>query len=344
MNYRVLLTTVFCLICLCGLSQSKFKRDSIRNLTVQRFQEYFFCWPVLKQLSTSFEFRADAGKNVKFKPNSSYHLGFGVYLFEVQFELTFALPLDDNSKRLYGDSHSEDEQANILGKSWGADLFISDYRGFYKDDSANPTGSNKPFPQRPDIHTHNVGVNGIYILKPNKFSLRSAFNFAERQKKSGGSLTLVGSLNTYRASADSAILSQKYDAVFGKMTDFNRLRTTNFSLAPGYAYAVVFKNVFLNTSLAVGPAVNWINFSVVGGQRYAQTSLNAFIDFRVAIGYNAQRFFTGISFINQSRNFKFESTNFTSSSTTFKVVIGYRFREFGILKKKASDLLFFIKK
>lgn len=342
MRFSKWLAVIFCLTLETGLSQTKTQRaDSIRKQNVHRFQDYFFCWPVIKQRSTSFEFRANdgSGRKIEFKPNNSVHLGLGLYLFEVGFEVTFAVPQNRKKNELFGESKAKDIQANILGKNWGADLFVSNYQGFYRDDTAHPVGSNQPYPQRADIHTRNVGINGIYIFNQNTFSLRSAFNYAERQKKSGGSPSLSGTFNSYRVTADSAVLSQNYDAVFGRFAGFERLHATTFSLAPGYTYSVVVRNFFLNTSLGLGPAVNWINFSLSSGETLSNTSVNIFIDFRAALGYNGDRFFTGVSLVAQSRSIKFGNTSFSSSSTTFKIVVGYRFREFGILKKRAIDLL-----
>ena len=255
MRFPAWLTVIFCVAFLSGFAQHKTQNiDSIRNRSVQRFQDYFFCWPVIKQRSTSFEFRTDrSGQTIKFRPNNSVQLGLGFYLFEIGFEVTFDVPQIKRNNYLFGESDAKDLQANILGKNWGADLFISDYQGFYKDDSANPKGANQPYPQRPDIRTHNVGINGIYIFRQNKFSLRSAYNFAERQKKSGGSISLAGTFNSYRVSADSAVLSKKNDAIFDRFIDFNRLHNTTFSVAPGYTYNVIVKNFFLNTSLGFGP-------------------------------------------------------------------------------------------
>jgi hypothetical protein len=71
----------------------------------------------------------------------------------------------------------------------------------------------------------------------------------------------------------------------------------------------------------------------------SEITLNSFADLRLALGYNSDRFFSGVSFIAQARNLKFEQLEFTSTNTTFKMVIGYRFKEFGILKYRAWDLL-----
>jgi hypothetical protein len=61
--------------------------DSLRAHYIQRFPDYFFIYPVLKQRSLSFELaRTDKSASLTYKPNSTYSLGVGAYLFEVGIE------------------------------------------------------------------------------------------------------------------------------------------------------------------------------------------------------------------------------------------------------------------
>jgi hypothetical protein len=55
------------------------------------------------------------------------------------------------------------------------------------------------------------------------------------------------------------------------------------------------------------------------------------------LGFNGDHFFGGMGFVLQSRSAKFETVQFSSSNSTFKILVGYRFREFGILKKRLID-------
>jgi len=99
-----------------------------------------------------------------------------------------------------------------------------------------------------------------------------------------------------------------------------------------------FKNFFINGSVSIGPANHWLHYESATTEK-SEITLNSFADIRLAFGYNSDRFFSGVSFIAQSRNIKFEQLEFTSTNTTFKMVVGYRFKEFGILKYRAWDLL-----
>jgi hypothetical protein len=312
--------------------------DSTRERYIQRFPDYFFIWPVIKQRTTSFDIESLPSKNEKlsYKPNGNYGMGLGMYLFEIGFELTFSVQPKTSTQYLYGHSRVSDLQANILGKHWGIDVFTQNYNGFYRTDKNISVPANMPYPQRPDISTWNTGVNGIYLFNKNKYSIRAAYNFSERQLRSGGSFLLTGTLNTFSLRADSAIYGAHYENIFGASADFSKMDYTTISVAPGYAHTFVFRNLFFNGSLSIGPANHWVYIQSATASKY-EIKLNNFVDLRLSIGYNSDRFFSGISFVTQARNIKFEQVQFTSSNSIFKIVLGYRFKEFGILKKRISD-------
>ena len=149
---------------------------------------------------------------------------------------------------------------------------------------------------------------------------------------------LSGTLNTFSLRADSAVYGARYEPVFGAKADFSKLDYTTISVAPGYAHTLVLKNFFVNGSLSIGPANHWVYYQSATASKHDMT-LNSFVDLRLAVGYNSDRFFGGVSFVAQARNIKFEQVQFTNTNTTFKMVVGYRFKEFGILKKRAFDFL-----
>jgi hypothetical protein len=315
------------------------KNDSIRSRYVERFPDYFFVWPVIKQRSTAVELRQlSTARTLTFKPNNSYGAGFGLYVFEVGAEITFAVPTAQDKNEIYGKSEAFDLQMNLLGKNWGADIFYSNYNGFYAADSDKPVAPNTPYPQRPDLSTRIYGLNGIYVFNKNKFSLRSAYNFAERQKKSAGSFLLAGTISSYHLKADSSLYGKYYESLFGTDADVSDFRSFTVSVAPGYTYTLVWKNLFLNGALSVGPAYRDVDYDVTGGHR-SSTGVDGFVDFRLGLGYNGERFFAGLNYVSQSRNVKFEQARLSAISSTFRLLVGYRFREFGILKKRALDLL-----
>src|SRR6188508_964428 len=90
--------------------------DSIRSQYIKSFPDHFFLWPVVKQRRLDFEMKSllDTKKSITYKSNKPYSIGMGAYIFELAVELTFAVPLNEKSKRIYGESDARDLQLNVI--------------------------------------------------------------------------------------------------------------------------------------------------------------------------------------------------------------------------------------
>lgn len=308
--------------------------DSLDHAFIKSYSDHFQVWPVLKQRSLNFTVR-DPGNNSisEYKPNNSYALGLGAHVFDLSFEFTFAVPIQEKNPAIYGHSHARDFQINALGRSWGADLFLQRYTGFYSDDGRTPAFGTHAV--RPDMAARNVGITGMYVFQPHRYSLRSAFNFSERQLVSGGSVMLSGTLNSFKVVGDSAILDAP-DRTSG--STFRKLRYTTLSIAPGYAYTFVRGHFFASGALTAGPAHNWIYHIDEDNRALHDIRFDVFASVKVGAGYSTDTFFAGFNFSQQSRTVRFDDLRFTNNSSTFRLLVGFRFREFGILKKSVADL------
>src|SRR5690606_17953453 len=124
------------------------------------FPDYFFLYPVLKQRSLNFELAERGGGSVlTYRPNNTYNLGMGVYLFELGVEFSFAIPLREQSIGRFGKSEARDLHLNILTKRWGLNALYQRYQGFYIMDKDNVPAVTEPFLQRPDVVTRNFGLS-----------------------------------------------------------------------------------------------------------------------------------------------------------------------------------------
>ncbi len=321
--------------------RSRKVHDSIRHKFVKTYPDHFFIWPVIKTRSLEVEAKSipDPKHRVLFKPNKPVSMGFGFYILEVAVELAFAVPVDEQSEFKYGKSQASDLQLNVLGKYWGFDLYRQKYEGFYIDDSFVPVAQDQPYMQRPDISTKNFGLAGIYNFNRDKFSFRSSYNFAEQQLYSRGSWFVTGTVNSFQMKGDSVLLSIQNRDAFSASADFVDLRYTTFGLAPGYSHNFVYRKFFLNLTFGIGPAHNWTYLKRENGAEKNDISINSISVARFGLGYNNDRFFAGIGFVNQSRNLKIEDFRITNSTGMFKLIVGYRFKEFGFLKKRLVDFI-----
>ncbi len=325
--------TILFIVGTTGLADGQSATDSTENKFIEKYPDKFFVWPVIKRRSLSFDISSGNQKH-SYKPNNSFSLGLGVYLFEIAAQLTFDIPVNEKNQSTYGTTDTREFNANFLGNGWGLDVFRQKYKGFYFPSSSKVSPA---FIKRPDIELINTGVNGIFVFDRKKFSLKSAYNYSERQIKSSGSFIVTGNLNTLQLHADSVILNQP-DSQPPASSDFQLLRVTTLSLAGGYTYTLVYRSFFLNGALSIGPAHNWILYSRPDEQANYDIAINTFNDIRVSLGYNSDRFFGGISLVSQSRNIRFDEVRFANTNTIARLLLGYRFREVGILKKRAKDL------
>jgi hypothetical protein len=340
---------VFSVLSTAALAQSEVTvspragRDSVRARYVQRFPDHFFLYPVLKQRKIDFDMRREreptrTGDGVAFRSNKPYSLGVGMYLFEAVVEVAFAIPMAAHDKEIYGESNATDLQLNVYGVRWGGELNYQKYHGLYIDDLGKKVPANTPYPQRPDIATQNFGATVNYTINSKKFSFRAAYNFAERQLIRAGSPVVFVSLNSFRTEGDSALMGKQYVNRFGNDANIERIRVNTLGIAPGYSYNLVYKSFFLNGTLAIGPSYNSVSYTHDDGVTYNTDKVNLFVATRLSIGYNGERFFGGFAFGSQARSAKFEQLTFNSSNTSFKILFGYRLREFGFLKKRIWDI------
>ncbi len=261
-------------------------------------------------------------------------MGVGAYLFDVSMELSVSVPIDEQNRTRYGTSEARDLSATVQGTNWGIDIFTQRYEGFYL---ANPSVGKSVFPIRPDVRLTNLGGNGIYVFNKNRFSLWSAYNFSERQLRANGSFLLAWTVNGVHLSADSVILSPSYQTRVKTQTNFNEVQYATFSVAPGYSYNLVWKKIFLNASLAIGPAHHWVYYSGSDRVAHYDIAINTFVDGRLALGYNSERWFGGATLVSQARAVRFEDITLSTQSSSVRLLVGYRFQEKGFLKKSWKE-------
>jgi hypothetical protein len=316
-------------------------RDTLRARFVKRYPDHMFIYPLIKQRSSSFtvQRRNIDQQSLTFRPNHSVSMGIGLYVFDVGVELALDVPLDEGSTSQFGTSNVRDLSGLIVGNNWGLDFFTQRYQGFYVAGLTPVSGNDNGVAVRSDIALRSTGVNGFYVFNKRSFSLRSAYNFAERQYKSGGSWALAGTLNSSSFESDTVVLTSRLRSQVGLQKTYGDLQFTTFSVAPGYTYNLIYHNWFLNFSLAIGPAHHWIFYVDETGRDRYDIIINSFIDNRIALGYNSDRWFGGISFVNLVRQVKFSEFQVATSATSFKLLIGYRIPARGIFKKRAWDFL-----
>ncbi len=166
---------------------------------------------------------------------------------------------------------------------------------------------------RGDIRTLQFGIQYLYLINYNKFSIKAPFALNERQKRSAGSFVAGSDLLIYSMNADSSIVPYEIEQQRpSTWNDFNALHAALISFNFGYMHSFVVKKRFFFTS-GIIPGIGIKN----GDYRQAEsetitnylllrgTSMNS-------LGYNGDRFAICLQF-DVSLNYLPLEPNLTSN-------------------------------
>ncbi|MEK6781385.1 MAG: DUF4421 family protein [Bacteroidota bacterium] len=328
------------IVLLCSLyQQSLCQEDSLRNKYVKSFHDYFFLGPVLKKRNMAFDISSirEPDKRLTFKPNSSYSIGLSLNIFEIGLEASLSVPINIKNQEKYGTSTASDFRINTISRRWMLEAYHQKYSGFYFSNPSLILPADQSYPHRDDLQTRNFGLSLSYLFNSDKFSLRSAYTFTERQQKSRGSFLFSYIISSFNLEGDSALIKQSEWSTFGAGSSAYQMKFTSLGIGPGYSYNLVYRDFFLNLTLILGPAHYWIRYTEEAGPVRYDIRISTFQSARIGVGYNGDRFFGGLSLTNQARNLRFEQVAFSNEISTFRFMVGYRFKEKGILQRRAID-------
>lgn len=310
--------------------------DTTRDKYIEEYPERFYIRPVFTLRNLTLELGSRSNKTkISYRPNGNGYLGVGLYIFDIGIGASFKLPENEKSNSRFGKTDFLDLQSNIYGKKWGADLSLQKYEGFYVNNPAlhfSEWQKNDPYPQRNDLAVTKLSANIFYIENHKKFSYRSAYNQADRQRKSGGSFYFGTKFLYQDISADTSLIpfnSRQYL----DLEDLKRVNFYSLGILPGYTHTFIYQYFYFNFSLAVGPAYQLSSYNE-NNQRLKDRQLTYAINGRAALGYNSPRWFAGITFVSHSSNLKTEHVQISGETGNTRIFFGYRFKEVGILKKK----------
>ena len=311
------------------------KRDT---LYIQEQTDKFYVKPLLTSRSISLEMEDTQNRvdNILYEPTTNTYLGLSLYLFDVGLELSFQVDNESQDPAIYGETDAFDFQANLYMKKWGADIAWQRYSGFYLDDPNDHFSDwrvGDPFPQRADLNITNLQFNAFYVFNHRRFSYRSAFNQADIQLKSAGSFLLGFSTSTLRFNSDSTLIPGESESLLPDELNINIGRFTALGLVPGYTHNFIYRNFYLNLSLSIGPAHLWTRYSSESRETN-DLNIRPIVNIRSALGYNSDTFFGGLSFVSQGVGYEIGDLEVNARSGNVKLFVGYRFQEWGFLKKR----------
>ena len=213
-------------------------------------------------------------EGISYNPTYPQNIGIGLGLRKIigmNLLLSFSVfPLKTDTGL---SSHITDFQMHKYGKKILLDGYYQDYRGFFTQEG-RPL-EKKKYTLFPDLAVKRWGIDGTYVLRHKKLSLRAAFEQSERQLKSAGSLLFGAGIYYHKLLPDMA-LQETIPTVFD-----NYQLGTNI----GYAYSWVVSPSWLMAGM-VSVGLNFGNNS----QALAWHNLKAYPASigRMTINYNRE--------------------------------------------------------
>ncbi len=250
---------------------------------------------------------------IQYSPNQKVNLGIGVIYKLIGFGFAFNLGgSKNNDNDIYGETKQFDMQINAYSRKFTFDTYLQNYTGYYLLDPQKYNSiwtDTLPFPQRPDIGTLALGFSGVYTLKYNKLSYKASFILNERQKKSAGSFLLGGYFSLLAIAGDSSLIPIEVKNNINPKNDIVASVAFNYGPAFGYIQTfIIHKHYFVTMSLILGISMQKINTYTVNPEyNVDKNAISGRTQARLAFGINKDKWFLGISAIND--NYAFNNKN-----------------------------------
>jgi hypothetical protein len=286
-----------CFLGLCSLVVLS-QNDS---LYIRKFPEKVTVRLGVQNTSNSFIITdTDTNEQTEIIPNDKTYLGLSLLFRSIEVDLGYAPNFFSENQDNSGSKLLTLNFRMFLGR-WMQTLDFYKQKGFF-------TRFNNDILPFPELNTLKIGGTTSFIFNRN-FSFRAIGFQNEWQKKSAGSFIPRFTFYYTRFRLEDTDIQGGDDHSF------------NLAIGPGYYYNLVIRKHFLlsaGTTIGLGA-----NFTRSEGETF--TSSLAQVIFRSAIGYNSERFFTGINLSAQVlAHGTDQNTQLDDVITFVELYIGYR--------------------
>jgi len=295
-------------------------RDST-YISLPKYPWSFRLYGVYKPINVLIRTNSDSLPSANYNPRAKIGIGIGTYYRSIGLWTGFRIDaFNRKNKRV-----QLDLQLNQYGDRFTNDLYFQYYKGLFLE---NPEAFSRysPLPSstnlRSDMSILNYGLSSNYYFNWKRFSMRAAFVQSETQKKSAGSFLIGGSFSNFKFSADSSIIPNS------KLFTDQSIRSGNFiSLASniGYSHTFVWKQHFYaNLSALAGPGISAWRYVIDDASEDKGIRPSFRVGGRFSVGYNAERYFLGLSSVIDQFTVFFNDNNVSYVYGNMRLFIGYR--------------------
>jgi hypothetical protein len=269
-------------------------------------------------------------EHISYQPNVIGTIGVGGVFKRVSVNVGFRLaeqsPQHQLRQQQRGDSRYFDLQINRFGRKVGFDVYYQDYKGYYHRNPEAVYGAwtSDIYPHRPDIDLLNFSANVYYVFNNERFSYRATHVHDEQQNRSAGSFILTSSFIYSELFADSSLVPRSMQSGYGP--GFSQGAFYGLAVVPGYAHTFVVKKFYFNLTGSASLGLQRSRYHL--SDEPPRRGVSPFAKFigRSALGYNGDRFFTGLTFYIDTQTVKLGQLMYGTNITSASLLFGYRFR------------------
>ena len=196
----------------------------------------------------------------------------------------------------------------------------------------SPDQNNTP---RTDINIKEYEFEGIYNFNWKKYSYLSTIDYTESQIKSRAGFLLKAGIYNQQIYSDTNLFSPQQRAYFEELNGMAKIISYYIKVSPGIGGTLIIKKHFYAACAVFSPLGFYSNRSYTSDDQRvkAETSLLWTLDGSVNIGYQSDRFYTGLRCDIDSRTMMLPDMHFTSVYNYLGLDIGYRFKAPKFIKK-----------
>ncbi len=236
-------------------------------------------------------------------------------------------PPQNNSAK--GNTKYTNLMFNIGGNKWIWENSYRYYKSFYdKNTDKYDTTLYKSgyYTRLPDLTSTSYKMKFMYFTNHRRFSFKSGYSCSYRQLRTAASFVLTGNLYYNRLHSDSSLVPYRLRPYYSDYADIRGLNVFAFSVyGGGSVNFVLWKALFLNLTLVIGPEEQWRTYQYLGNN-YSVTRnyLSISGDFRASFGLNFKKFFVMLSSTNDFSWYSSSQLDVLSKYASVNFSIGYR--------------------
>jgi len=289
-----------------------------------------------------------AKTSINFKSTAPETYGFGLAYdkISISYDYRTVMP-DDNTLFKTGYNKVNSLVFNFGGNHWMLENSWRRFRGFYDNNTIqNFSGydTTKPYFQNPSMQSSTIRSKFLIFSNYKRFAYKSAYGNMYRQLKSAATLLLAGNLYAQKLTSDtSAFIPSYLREYYGDIAHLNNVNTKGLSTCAGFAFnLVIFKRIFFNMTIALGPDFQWRTTKTFDGKQTQSMYTTFSADSRFALGFNNRNVFITFYSANDINELKSNFWEIKQKYFSGGVNIGYRFRvkEYKAIKNMKGQKLY----